>query len=269
METRFQGLHKFTVERCVLKTAKAYPCVDKVFMYPDATADPGKKYVLIYIIPDYQEIQQKELIGDTIPEPQTFEEKKALVELMQVVSHENEITPSDKDFFSYEASFDRKLALDECFGNTSCITIIIAKSMEDEEVKKRIHTGSGFWILYEKTKVDESSEIMEEYKRKEILSHIGRRGGSKSKKNLILIAALRYIFSIKPELKGRPVSSIKRYIKNNYPSSNPLKIAMGELSFVDDKIETYFKKNRKNVALNTFNRYVAEIKKEYKNKTTK
>lgn len=48
-----------------------------------------------------------------------------------------------------------------------------------------------------------------------------------SKKNVVLRAALQYIFKNKPKLKDKPASLILSHIKTAYPDRNPLKMAKG------------------------------------------
>lgn len=119
-------------------------------------------------------------------------------------------------------------------------------------------------VLFEKRNAQEDELIAKEEERREVLSHIGRLGGSRAKTNVVLIAALRYIFQNKPELRNKSASQILRHIKTVYPDTNPLRMAKGKLCCVDNKIETHFKGKDKRVARSTFDKYVTKIKKEYK-----
>lgn len=103
--------------------------------------------------------------------------KIALLELVQEVTDENRTISSDEHFFSYEASFDRKVNLDECLDYNLC-TVLIAGSMDDEKVRKSIHAESRSWILYEKhqTEVLPSTGIAEAKQKKAVLSEMGRKG---------------------------------------------------------------------------------------------
>jgi hypothetical protein len=111
--------------------------------------------------------------------------------------------------------------------------------------------------------------IDQEATRKKVLEEMGRKGGSRNKKNTVLMAGIRHILRSSPDLKYKPISSILRHIRNKYSSSNPLKIANGKLYFNDGKVETVFNGKSKPVSQNTFSKYTADIKKEYEQEPIK
>jgi hypothetical protein len=73
----------------------------------------------------------------------------------------------------------------------------------------------------------------------------------------------------KPDLTHKPASSMWRHIKRTYNSLSPLKTAKGKLFFDDDHLVSECKGKIKSISQNTFDKYVADIKKESHNKPAK
>lgn len=115
-----------------------------------------------------------------------------------------------------------------------------------------------------------NNTVSTEDKQKEALKEIGSKGGKHEKENKVLIKAIHHIFEIEPKYITKAVSSTWNYIKREHDYTTPLKISKGKLFFDDDKIITQLNNGKeKAVARSTFDKYVAKIKEEIKNKPTK
>ena len=98
--------------------------------------------------------------------------------------------------------------------------------------------------------------------RTEALREIGRKGGSKAKKNKVLAQAIHYILKNKPELIKKSASDMWNHIERTYDSAKPLKTAKGKLYCDGDELISELDGKIRSISRHTFNNYVSEIKKQ-------
>jgi len=135
--------------------------------------------------------------------------------------------------------------------------------LEDDPISEFIALDT-HWTLF-----PADSNVVERRVSRDVYREIGRKGGSKSKKNTVLTEAIRKVLMTKPDLTHKPASSMWRHIKRTYNSLSPLKTAKGKLFFDDDHLVSECKGKIKSISQNTFDKYVADIKKESHNKPAK
>lgn len=234
----FPELDRFKVEDGVCNIIEGYSFIERVLLYRSLKSQGSYSHVLVYIIPN----------------------KEFLIKIKD---------PGCRALTSFEYGFKTHAGLDEVFrdavlhGNGYQCVGVEASSEKDEVLKPYIVDGSNHWVLYEKypQRTDDNKEI-------KTVQDIGKIGGRKSKRNVVLDEALVHLFKKEPHRRENSATLLWKYFKKNHGQDNPLCVKSGDVYFKIDAVEeALITENdsgnslEKPVSRDTFDRYVSEIKK--------
>lgn len=225
------------VRRQVTSFAENYPFITSAFLYPGR--EIGTPYFIVFIVPSYPREMAK-----------TYSEFRA------------KIDGSPRFYLDLERMYNIRRAEADIVNEWRWCEAHDDKGNMDGLSDFILTSDPDPVLLYSKTSLGEPIN-------KKTIRDIGREGGKRPKRNVILDEALKGLFEKEPHRLKNSARLIWKYFQKNYGGFSELTTASGSLHFdFDDEVLVaefdHGDGTNKFISFKTFQRYVSEVKKQFK-----